>query len=259
MDKVDTYLENTMDENLMINKQSWDLASKRFFGRAALPDYGPYVPSEDKLNLFGDLSGLKVLDIGCGSGHSMKYMYSKQVKEIWGLDLSRKQIETAKQVVGINLDGKLFESPMEENPGIPLDYFDIVYSIYALGWTLDLPKTLNNIYSYLKPGGTFIFSWEHPIHSRLTYCDNSLIFTKPYHDETATLHEAWKPTPAVYHHRKLSTYINVLINSVFFIEKVIDDIELPEESGQGKPEMWYSEYKASYYPATFIIKCRKGK
>ncbi|QED50007.1 class I SAM-dependent methyltransferase [Cytobacillus dafuensis] len=44
------------------------------------------------------------------------------------------------------------------------DYFDIVYSIYAFGWTTDLPTTLKYIYFYLKKDGSFIFSWEHPIY-----------------------------------------------------------------------------------------------
>lgn len=47
---------------------------------------------------------------------------------------------------------------MEEEGDIPKGYFDIVYSIYALGWTSNLGKTLELIYSYLKPGGSFIFS-----------------------------------------------------------------------------------------------------
>ena len=68
---------------------------------------------------------------------------------------------------------------MEENPGLPLEYFDIVYSIYALGWTVDLQKTLSHIHSYLKPGGIFIFSWEHPIHDRLTYENSSFTLKNP--------------------------------------------------------------------------------
>lgn len=74
-------MNHSISANLAINKKSWDSASERFFGRNALPDYGPYAPSEEKLQLFGDVSGLKTLEIGCGSGHSMKYMMSRRVKE----------------------------------------------------------------------------------------------------------------------------------------------------------------------------------
>jgi len=37
---------------------------------------------------------------------------------------------------------RLIESPMEVNPGIPLGSFYLVFSIYGLGWTTDLPGTL---------------------------------------------------------------------------------------------------------------------
>ena len=55
---------------------------------------------------------------------------------------------------------KLFLSSMDENPGIPENYFDLVVSIYSLGWTPDLSRTLDLVHSYLKPGGVFIFSWR---------------------------------------------------------------------------------------------------
>ena len=39
---------------------------------------------------------------------------------------------------------------MEEECGIPADYFDYVYSIYAIGWTTDLEGTFCRIATYLK-------------------------------------------------------------------------------------------------------------
>jgi hypothetical protein len=38
-----------------INKKSWDEVAPRFFGRTALPEYGPFAPTEDELSLFGDV------------------------------------------------------------------------------------------------------------------------------------------------------------------------------------------------------------
>lgn len=250
-------MELSLKESLQINKTSWDAAAERFFGRTALPDYGPYAPSEDELNLLGDLKGKKALEVGCGSGHSIQYMLNNGIKEIWGLDLSPVQIETAQKVCGNNIRVTLLESPMEKNPGIPLSYFDNVYSIYALGWTVDLDSTLRNIYSYLKPGGSFIFSWEHPMHSRVIYDEQKLIFSHSYHVEKPMLHEAWKPKPAVLHHRKMSTYINQLIEVGFVVEKVIEEVRLDSETTMNNENTWYSDIKAKAFPATFIIKVNK--
>src|SRR6185437_12924376 len=167
------------NETLLLNKKSWDEVAPRFFGRNPLPEYGPLAPREEDLNLLGDVSGMKVLDIGCGSGHSLQYMDSRGAAELWGVDLSKTQIETAKELLkDCNAPVHLFESPMEENPGLPHAYFDIVYSIYAIGWTIDLRQTLTNVHHYLKPGGIFVFSWEHPLHSRVSLADDELLFNK---------------------------------------------------------------------------------
>ncbi|MCJ8010764.1 class I SAM-dependent methyltransferase [Paenibacillus sp. KQZ6P-2] len=245
----------SLNEGLTINKDSWDAAAERFFGRTALPVYGPHSPSEEELNLFGDITGKRALEIGCGSGHSIMYMLEQGVEEIWGLDLSTVQIQTAQKVCGYNEKVKLLESSMEQDPGIPHCYFDYVYSIYALGWTLDLKKTLHNIHSYLRPGGTFIFSWEHPIHSRVILDNEIIRFNASYNEEKPALHEAWKPRPAVFFHRKISTYINELIEVGFIIEKVLEEVKIDRETKN--ENSWYSSIKAELYPATFIIKCKK--
>ncbi|WP_397469527.1 class I SAM-dependent methyltransferase [Psychrobacillus sp.] len=78
-------------------------------------------------------------------------MGERGAEELWGLDLSTKQIETASKLLSKQkVKVSLFESPMENNPGLPSDYYDIIYSIYALDWTADLRRTLANIHNYLK-------------------------------------------------------------------------------------------------------------
>jgi ubiquinone/menaquinone biosynthesis C-methylase UbiE len=45
---------------------------------------------------------------------------------------------------------------MEAMDELPDGNFDIIYSIYALGWTVNLTQTLSNIYRCLKENGEFI-------------------------------------------------------------------------------------------------------
>jgi SAM-dependent methyltransferase len=253
-------METSMQEDIILsNKKSWDEVAPRFFGRTSLPTYGPFAPSEKDLNLFGDVSNLAVLEIGCGSGHSLEYMALNEASELWGIDLSDTQIATAQILLEIYKSTlKLFQGPMEKDPGIPHNYFDIVYSIYAIGWTVDLRMTLNNVFSYLKPGGTFIFSWEHPLHNRIQYENESFIVKKSYHDEGLQQSEAWNNHSATMNQIKLSTYINELIRAGFQIQKVIEDVVIPEQTETANPTRWYSPEKAALIPATFIIKCTKS-
>ncbi|MCM3093206.1 MULTISPECIES: hypothetical protein [unclassified Cytobacillus] len=56
---------------------------------------------------------------------------------------------------------------------------------------------------------------------------------------------------------KLSTYINLLIENGFAIERVIEDVSLTKGDVQRHANSWYSYEKARAVPAAFIIKCRK--
>ncbi len=53
-------------EIIEINKKYWNQHADLWFGATALPIYGVKFTSENELNLFGDVSGKKMLDICCG-------------------------------------------------------------------------------------------------------------------------------------------------------------------------------------------------
>ena len=54
-----------------INSSFWDTEGGAVLGNTSLPFYGAFV-SEEKCQLFGDVSGKKMLEIGCGTGYSLK-------------------------------------------------------------------------------------------------------------------------------------------------------------------------------------------
>ncbi len=245
---------------LGINKQGWDQNAEKFYGEAALPRYGPLAQTEKELNLIGEVAGQSVLEIGCGSGHSLLYLAERGATELWGLDLSHAQIEFATTLLSERgYQPQLFESPMEENPGLPLNHFDLVISIYALGWTADLPRTLSRIAAYLKPGGRLVFSWEHPAFRCFDFDGYQFIIRRSYHDEGPELHESWLGVPIVQHPRKLSTYINSLIEAGLTIERVVESPVDPSwaQGRHDSPAYWYSVERAELIPTTFIIKARK--
>src|SRR5262249_17282486 len=146
---------------LETNRRCWNQVAPLFYGRTALPHYGPLAPTEDTLALLGSVAGVRVLEIGCGSGHSLRYLAERGAAELWGVDLSSAQIGFATELLRpFGTRVHVFEGPMEINPGIPTEHFDLVFSVYGLGWTVDLPQTLRLIFGYLKPGGCFVFSGE---------------------------------------------------------------------------------------------------
>lgn len=240
------------------NKQAWDFIADDWFGSTALPTVGVHMANAEVLGLFGDVSEKKVLDIGCGSGHSLKYMADCGAAELWGLDLSEKQIDNAS--VFLKASGyspTLFCAPMELNPGLPVAYFDVVYSIYALGWTVDLDATLALIASYLKPNGVFVFSWDHPLMKCVALQADQLVFEGSYHEEDMfSFTKGQQPVSVI--NRKMSTYINTLAKYGLFVEQLFEEVDAfkldrPEEFSSA----YYAHAKAIKFPLSFVIKARK--
>ena len=251
-------------EIIDINRSYWDEHADLWFGTTALPEYGVHFPKEDELHLFGDVSGKKMLEICCGSGHSLLYNAKRGAGELWGIDLSSKQLENATALLAENgYKARLRCAKMEDELDVPKDYFDYVYSIYGIGWTTDLQGTFDKIASYLKKDGIFIFSWHHT----LNYCiawscndrkdiliDDKMVMTRSYYDESyfkMPVHDS----EIVLSNRKMSTYINALAKAGFVIEQFIEATD--EDTLKATGDIDLKTRKAKMLPLSFCIKARK--
>lgn len=246
------------------NKKYWNENAAAWFGTTALPTYGVKFVTENDLHLFGDVSGKKLLEICCGSGHSLKYHADRNAAELWGVDISHKQLENAAAYLEEHgYEANLICSPMEAELDIPANYFDYVYSIYGIGWTTDLQGTFHKIASCLKKDGIFIFSWHHT----LNYCvawscserrdvinDDLLVFNKSYFDE-AYFAMPVDGSEIILCNRKISTYINALAQAGFCIEQMIEqtDDETLESTGDNSDKT----KKAKMLPISVCFKARK--
>lgn len=106
---------------------------------------------KDKIDQFiSSLSGKKVLDVGCGSGHDTNYLIKKGIDCI-GIDLSEKMIEIARQNFGNKFEIMDFFNLKFKN-----DYFDGLWcsSVFVHVARNDLPKLLENFRKVLKNNGS---------------------------------------------------------------------------------------------------------
>jgi len=261
-------MDRDRDEILKTNKTYWDANADLWFGATALPKYGVKFVTEDDLHLFGDVSGKRLLEICCGSGHSLKYHADRGSTELWGVDISKKQIENAEAYLKEHgYSARLICAPMEAELEIPTGYFDFVYSIYGIGWTTDLQGTFRKIASYLKKDGIFIFSWHHT----LNYCaawscnerkdmmendteNGTLIFSKSYFDESY-FSISVDGSEMILCNRKISTYINALAKAGFVVEQMVEQTD--QETMEADGDVSDKAKKAKMLPLSFCIKARK--
>ena len=84
-----------MDDVREQNKRSWDAMADSWFGTTALPAYGCYIPTEERLKLFPDLRGKRVLDVGCGSGILSVAALLLGAEKAVGVDIDPLAVKTA--------------------------------------------------------------------------------------------------------------------------------------------------------------------
>ena len=252
------------EEIIAVNRNYWNEHADLWYGTTALPKYGVRFPTEDDLHLFGDIKGRKILEICCGSGHSLLYHAQRGAGELWGIDLSEKQIENATELLEKNgYTAHLQCAGMEDELDLPSGYFDYVYSIYGIGWTTDLQGAFDKIASYLKKDGIFIFSWHHT----LNYCiawfcderqdfflDDKLVMTRSYFDESY-FRMPVHGSEIILRNRKISTYINALAKAGFVIEQLVEESDTDSEEAADQTDI--KTIKAGMLPISFCIKARK--
>jgi SAM-dependent methyltransferase len=250
------------DGILTKNRNAWNHVAPFFYGRTALPEYGPLAPTEHELQLLDRVDGMRALELGCGSGHSLRYLADRGAAEVWGVDLSPVQLDYARATLsGVASSVHLIESAMERDSGLPSNHFDLVFSIYGIGWTTDLGETMRLVATWLRPGGRVVLSGEHPLYSCLGWSGTQYTISGSYSAEGPEEHASWKDkrVPTVIQRRTLATFMNATIAAGLRIDALL---EPPLNAAAVRdehldPARWYSVDRARLVPTTFIIKATK--
>jgi len=140
--------------------------------RAALP----YIADEIKERYYGCgspiplvLEGLKVLDLGCGTGRD-SYIMSKLVGDkgfVFGIDMTAGQIRVAETYLDVQTKRFgyaepncrfIFDDIEHAHQHFPGGSLDLVISNCVINLVADKETIIRQIYEMLKPGGEFYFS-----------------------------------------------------------------------------------------------------
>ncbi|AYA40392.1 class I SAM-dependent methyltransferase [Xenorhabdus nematophila] len=112
--------------------------------------------------LLGNLSGLKVLDFGCGPGATSRWLRERGAEYIIGYDISEGMLNYARRREEQDQPRIHYISDINEKYN---EYFDIVFAVYVMPCAtnredlLMMSKTMSRV---LKPGGRLITLPIHP-------------------------------------------------------------------------------------------------
>lgn len=248
------------EDFIKMNEDGWNhlIKNNAPFSNTVLPEYGPFLKrNEDELNLIDNIKNAKVLDIGCGSGGSLEYLYKKGASEIWGLDISKEQILEAQKRFPKYKDNFII-SPMEEEVNIPNNYFDYVIFIFSIGYTSDLLKTLKNVNKYLNKNGSVIISWTHPFYRCLDILDAKVIINKSYfNEESEIITKGQDKVNLAQKNLMISTIINIANEAGFYVDKILEEETIVKDDVKGYKSAYWKKEKIENCPSTLIIKFKR--
>jgi 2-polyprenyl-3-methyl-5-hydroxy-6-metoxy-1,4-benzoquinol methylase len=116
----------------------------------------------DSLEHCIDLSNLRVLDFGCGTG-LLTEKIAKQAAEVIAIDTSAKMIDVlnAKSLNNVSaLCCELSQPEINSNPRLNAD-FDLIVASSVCAFVPNYLQTLQDLKRLLKPGGLFIqWDWQ---------------------------------------------------------------------------------------------------
>ncbi|KAF2074629.1 hypothetical protein CYY_004068 [Polysphondylium violaceum] len=177
-----------------------------------------------------DFTGYNVLDLGAGYGWFSRYAVGRGATHVDALDISSKMIEKAKELTAAECLPSISYKVQDLEHFKATDYptsYDLVYCSLTLHYIVGLKELLENVYQCLKPGGAFVFTAEHPIFTAAKnpqpwWIENnsSKIWPVSHYSVEGERTTNWITEGIVKQHRKLSTYINLLIQVGFKIDQI---------------------------------------
>ena len=171
------------------------------------------------LERLGDVSGMKILDLGCGEGRYSRELAHRGA-EVTAVDCAEFSIKCAKektQEKGLDILYLIRNS--NDLYGIENDYFDLVLCSMMLMDCEDLDGTVKEAVRVLKPSGTLFASVLHPcftggsiwregegLDRRVVVGDyfNTAVYEEPLHRGNM---------PVIWRHRTLEEYVKTFVKN----------------------------------------------
>lgn len=174
-----------------------------------------------------DFTGAEVLDLGCGYGWHCIYAAAHGASAVLGIDGSRRMLAVAEEKTAY--PQVTYRCADMEGLEFPPARFDVVLSSLALHYVEDYAGLVSRIRSWLRPGGTFVFSVEHPVFTaqgpQSWFCDETgkiLHFPVDRYFFEGERTAVFLGERVKKYHRTLTTYLSALLENRFQIRAVVE-------------------------------------
>jgi SAM-dependent methyltransferase len=185
----------------------------------------------DFLGLLPEVTGRRVLDLGCGAGQLAFHLAESGAADVLALDVSERMLHLARTERAH--PRVTYRREAMEDAAFSSWRFDLVVSSLAFHYVRDYRGLVARIARWLAPGGVLVFSTEHPIYTaRAGGADADGWVAGPdgarlawavddYADE-GPRERRWFVPGVVRYHRPLATLLNGLLDAGLTLERVLE-------------------------------------
>jgi len=180
--------------------------------------------------LVGDVSGLEILDLGCGQAQFGSWALAKGCASYTGLAGSKRMISAANSA----LEGTSGTAHLGDilDWDYPQSKFDLVVSRLVFHYIEDLQRPLAAVRNTLRVSGRLVFSVEHPV---ITSSDESSRsggkrsnWIVDRYFETGLRETEWMGSEVKKFHRTVEDYFQLVRQAGFIVEALRESRPIPE-------------------------------
>lgn len=202
------------------------------------------------------LAGVRALDLGCGVGQLAHYLAASGAAEVIGVDVSQRMLDLAR--AERSHPRLRYARVAIEDVRFPPRRFELVVSSLAFHYVADYRGLVQRIAEWLVPGGTLVFSTEHPIYTArlpdLGWIDSPRGgWAIDWYSDEGERVEHWFVEGVRKQHRTMATLVNELIDAGLQVERVLE----PAPSGE-RLERRPHELEHRRRPMFVMLKARRG-
>ena len=184
--------------------------------------YNAYYERSATISLLGEVTGQRVLEVGCGAGILSTWLVEHGAT-VTAFDVSDEMMALARRAVGAK--ASLLVADLAKPLSFAADHsFDLVVASLVLHYVKDRQHVFIELGRVLAPGGVVVFSTHHPTmdweHSPEDYFATKQV-TERWHKGSAEF-------DVTFYRRPLTAMTDAIFSSRFVIEQLVEPEPVPE-------------------------------
>jgi SAM-dependent methyltransferase len=172
--------------------------------------------------LLGDVSGLRVLEAGCGPGALTSWLVDNGAI-VTAMDVSQEMVRLAGERLGDRAN--VLTADLAEPLPFADASFDLVVASLVLHYLADWNAPLAEFRRVLAQGGTVTFSTHHPAMDWQLHSPDNYFATIQV---TETWHMSGQPFDVTFWRRPLTSITAAIMDAGFVIEQLVEPAPRPE-------------------------------